>query len=120
MEKRIAERKLSRVKNTTPTYSADQYAGVYSAEMYGKIKVENEAGSLKLDFEHSPLLSATLTHWHYDTYKINWDRTHAWFDFGTVKFISDNNHKITGLEFDVPNNDIFFHELKVIKVKNHE
>jgi len=36
----------------------------------------------------------------------------AWFKHGTVKFNYDNNMKITGLDFDVPNDDIFFEELK--------
>jgi hypothetical protein len=31
--------------------------------------------------------------------------------------MTDNNLKVTGLEFDVPNNDIWFYELKPVKVR---
>ena len=79
------------------------------------MKLEN--GKLRLYFEHTPELSATLEHWHYDVWNINWDKTHAWFSFGTVKFNMTNNLEITGLEFDVPNDDIFFEELKPVKVE---
>ena len=44
-------------------------------------------------------------------------KKHAWFNFGTVKFNTDNNMEITGIDFDVPNDDIFFEELKPYKLK---
>ncbi len=50
-------------------------------------------------------------------WKIIWDRKQAWFSFGTVKFNMTNNLSITGMDFDVPNNDIFFEELKPRKVQ---
>ena len=64
-----------------------------------------------MEFEDAPLLGADLEHWHYDTYEIAWDEEHAWFDFGTVSFSKSNNMEVEGLSFDVPNYDIFFHEL---------
>lgn len=73
--------------------------------------------NLKLTFSHSPLLSATLTHWHYDVWKINWDYPQAWFSFGTIKINTDNNQKVTGFDFDVPNDDFFFHEMKPYKIR---
>jgi hypothetical protein len=72
---------------------------------------------LRMEFEHSPYLAATLTHWHYDVWEIQWDKKHAWFDFGTVRFNLDNNLEVTGMDFDVPNNDIFFEELKPYRVR---
>ena len=73
---------------------------------------------LKMDFEHSPRLSASLSHWHYDVWEIKWDYEHAWFSFGTVKFHTDNNMKVAGIDFEVPNDDIFFEELKPKKITN--
>ena len=70
---------------------------------------------LKLKFEYSPDLAAELTHWHYDVWKINWEKPQAWFNFGTIKFNLDNNLQISGFDFDVPNDDIFFEELKPYK-----
>ncbi|MCK5729516.1 MAG: DUF3471 domain-containing protein, partial [Draconibacterium sp.] len=90
----------------------EKYAGNYNAEIYGNIEVKLEDSKLRIYFEHTPDLSATLEHWHYDVWEINWDKTHAWFNFGTVKFNMTNNLKITGMDFDVPNDDIFFEELK--------
>lgn len=114
---RIEDRKKARVLNTKPLLSPEACAGTYVSDNYGKITVKQEAGKLKLRFEHSPDLGATLEHWHYDVWELKWDNPEvlAWFSFGTVKFGVDNNNKVTGLIFDVPNDDIFFEELKVRK-----
>jgi len=114
---RVSDRKQKRVLNTKPSVSIENYTGVYKSDIYGKITIRQEANQLKMEFEHSPDLSATLSHWHYDVWKINWDQKHAWFDFGTVKFNTDNNLEIIGIDFDVPNDDIFFEELKPYKLK---
>jgi hypothetical protein len=39
----------------------------------------------------------------------------AWFEHGTIKFNYDNNMNVLGLEYDVPNDDIFFEEIKALK-----
>ncbi len=113
---RIAKREAKRVTGTKPSLPLEKYAGIYNAPIYGKIVVKTENGQLRLYFEHTPELSATLEHWHYDVWKINWDKTQAWFTFGTVKFNMTNNLEITGMDFDVPNDDIFFEELKPVKM----
>ena len=115
-DKRISERINKRILNTKPTLSPENYAGSYFSSIYGNIEVKNENDDLRIYFEHTPELSATLEHWHYDVWKINWDKTHAWFNFGTVKFNLNNNLEVTGIDFDVPNDDIFFEELKPKKV----
>lgn len=114
---RISSRKASRVLNTKPSVTEEKMSGIYKSDIYGEIQVVKKAGVLKLNFEHSPYLSATLKHWHYDVWEIIWDNKHAWFDFGTVGFKTDNNLNVTGLDFDVPNDDIFFEELKPYKIK---
>jgi CubicO group peptidase (beta-lactamase class C family) len=115
---RIASRREKRVPDTRPSLDLEDYAGTYQSDIYGEIRVSLEAGSLRLAFEHSPELSATLEHWHYDVWEIKWDREQAWFSFGTLKFNMDNNLEVTGMDFDVPNNDIFFEELKPYRVKS--
>ena len=114
-DKRIAGRIEKQVKGTNPSLPLEKYAGNYNSLIYGKIEVIPENGKLRLYFEHTPDLSATLEHWHYDVWKINWDKTQAWFTFGTVKFNTNNNLEITGMDFDVPNDDIFFEELKAVR-----
>lgn len=114
---RIASRKKKQAKNTIPSLPIEKFAGKYKSAIYGDIDVKLENSKLRIYFEHTPDLSATLEHWHYDVWKINWDKTHAWFSFGTVKFNLTNNLDITGIDFDVPNNDIFFEELKPLRVE---
>lgn len=115
---RIEKIKESRISGTKPSLNIDSYTGTYKSDIYGNIFVRNDNGELILEFEHSPELSAKLKHWHFDVWEIIWDYQHAWFDFGTLNFITDNNMKITGLEFEVPNNDIFFDELKPYKISD--
>ena len=113
---RIPNRKVARVADTKPSLELEQYAGKYLADIYGEVNVELVKGELRLTFEQSKALSATLKHWHYDVWEIVWDERHAWFSFGTVQFNMDNNLKIERMTFDVPNDDIFFEELKPIRV----
>ncbi|RED91895.1 serine hydrolase [Marinoscillum furvescens] len=115
--KPITQSKKKRKKKTEPTHAPEYYAGTYSSGMHGNVKISSQESSLRMEFENAPALSATLTHWHYDIWQINWDETHAWFDFGTVQFLLDNNLKPIGLKFDVPNHDIFFDEVDLKKIK---
>lgn len=114
---RVEWRVNARVTGTEPTVAVDQFKGKYHADMYGDINIGGQGEELTLTFAPAPELSATLTHWHYNTYKINWNEEHAWFSFGTVQFVLNNNQQVISIEFDVPNDDIFFEEIKAIKVK---
>jgi CubicO group peptidase (beta-lactamase class C family) len=108
--------KDARLPNTKPTFDLSKYAGTYHTDMHGPIHIVYDGAGLFMNFENAPALTANLEHWHYDTWEIKWDNVHAWFDFGTIQFHHDNNMDIIGFEFDVPNYDIFFDELKVRKV----
>ena len=114
---RISSRKEKRVLGTSSSVEMKEYTGIYQSDIYGEISISLESDQLRMEFEHSPYLSATLNHWHYDVWEIKWDNKHAWFNFGTVKFNMDNNLQVTGMDFDVPNNDIFFEELKPYRVE---
>ena len=116
-DSRIAEIKKAKVTSTKTSVSPSKYIGTYSSEIYGKIEVKDEKGKMRLYFEEAPRLAATLIHWHYDTYEIVWDEKHAWFDFGTLQFLLNNKLEITGMDFNVPNDDFFFEELKPVKDK---
>jgi hypothetical protein len=119
VDTRIADRKKLRVEGTTPTLSREKIAGEYIADAYGKISIVDEAGSLKIHFEHTPDLDAVLSHWNYDVYELKWDHPEVlpWFTFGTVKFETDNNGSVLGISFDVPNDDFWFDELNAKKKK---
>jgi CubicO group peptidase (beta-lactamase class C family) len=116
---RIEERKKARVTNTKPSVDISKYVGEYLAAAYGKIYVTNDGGKFRIRFEHTPDLSATLEHWHYDVWKMTWEKSDplTWFQHATVKFELDNNNNVTGLSFDIPNDDFWFDELKSQKVK---
>ena len=117
---RISDRKNKRVQNTKPAISKEDFVGDYRSDLYGDITITEKDNKLKLEFSHSPLLSATLTHWHYDVWEIHWDHPQAWFSFGTIKFNTDNNLNVLGFDFDVPNDDFFFEELKPYKIKTKD
>lgn len=112
----VENRKKARVMGTHPSLDLEKYAGLYRSKLYGDIRISRDgADGLKIDFVPAPGLSATLTHWHFDTFEINWKEPQAWFDFGTVQFILDNSANVKELQFDVPNGDIFFEEIKAVK-----
>lgn len=115
-QKRREQRIQAKVHGTSPFKSSPELAGLYRCPMYGEIHVRKEQDGLYLDFADAPDLNARLSHWHYDTYRLEWLQTHAWFDFGTVQFKTDNNGRVTELLFDVPNDDIFFEEIKAKRV----
>jgi CubicO group peptidase (beta-lactamase class C family) len=116
---RIEDRKKARVLNTKPTAPIESFVGTYRNESYGDLVVKKEGEKLTIDFAHTPDLAATLEHWHYNTWELKWKNAEmlAWFTFGTVKFEVDNNNAVTGISFDVPNDDMWFYELNGKKVK---
>lgn len=118
MYDRIDDIKSKQVKGTKPSLNANGYLGIFYSPMYGDIYVKQGENGLRLEFSHAPLLSASLEHWHYDTFEVKWDQEHAWFGFGTVQFNFDAQRNITGILIDVPNNDIFFDELILEKVNS--
>jgi CubicO group peptidase (beta-lactamase class C family) len=65
-----------RVAGTRPSLPPARYAGTYRHPLYGDvlIRLEDrpEGGGLRLVF--GPLLQGRLEHWHYDTFRVRWDR----------------------------------------------
>lgn len=115
-QEKFVNPQASRVTGTSPTLTEAAMIGTYADPLFGKfIVAKNAAGKLELRFDQSPSLNATLSHWHYDTWKLEWNEPHAWFDFGTVKFVTNNRQEVTGLQFDVPNDDIFFEEFRAVR-----
>jgi len=115
---RIPSRVAARVQNTTPTLAPGQMSGVYRCPMYGDIRLLTKKDTLYLEFSHTPSFSCRLSHWHYNTWKMEWLEPQAWFGYATVKIVTDPNNNPVSLEFDVPNDDIFFHEIKAKKIEN--
>ena len=114
---RIAHRKEKRALNTQPTVTREQMTGTYQSDLCGRMTIREHNGELLLEFEQSALMAARLTHWHHDVWEIHWDHPQAFFSFGTLKINTDNNRNVIGFDFDVPNDDFFFEELKPYRVK---
>jgi CubicO group peptidase (beta-lactamase class C family) len=115
-KQRVEKRIKAREVGTKPTVAMEAFIGNYYDPMYGAVSISQENDNLVIDFAPAPQLKADLSHWHYNTFKLEWRETHAWFDFGTIKFVLDNNQQVEGIEFDVPNDDIFFHEIHLQKM----
>jgi hypothetical protein len=113
---RIKQRTDARQLGTIPSMTVQEISGLYRCPMFGDIRILEEKDDLYIDFVSSPGLKAKLTHWHYDTYQIEWLEEQAWFGFGTVQIQKDNNGKPSRLLFDVPNDDIFFEEINAVRV----
>lgn len=110
-DRRLDEHRGARKPGTLPTLAVADMAGTYHDPLYGEVVVLERDGVFRLEFPRAIRLGATLTHWQDDTWQINWDERHAWFDFGTVTFTIDDDGQVDGLEFSVPNDDIFFEEI---------
>lgn len=113
---RIKERTDAHILGTQPSMSNVVISGVYRCPLYGDIRIQEESGNLTIDFVNAPALKANLSHWQYDTYRMDWVEEQAWFEFGTVQIQKDNSGHPSGLLFDVPNDDIFFEEIKAVRV----
>jgi len=104
-----------RVDGTSPSLSLEGYTGTYGGPMYGDATIGLEGGGLVLRLLPNPDLVADLTHLHHDTFLIEWRNTFAWFGTGAATFLLDPYGEVTEVRLDVPNDDLWFHELELIK-----
>ena len=104
-----------RIMGTKPSLDLQQYAGMYQSDLYGEIQVTLEKGALVLKSLPNPDMTGDLTHWHFDTFHIEWRKEFAWFGSGKVQFILDNTGKPAKLELDIPNEDFLFSELELTR-----
>ncbi len=110
------ELKANRVKGTKPSLNLEEYAGTYGGEMYGDAEVVFEKGELKINFLPTPLFKGTLTHWHYDIFRIKLTDVPS-LPEGTVQFIIGTDGKVEEMKIVIPNPDFYFTELE-FKKKN--
>jgi hypothetical protein len=103
----------NRVNGTRPSLAPARYAGTYGGDLYGDATVSVEDGGLVLRLLPNPDLVADLEHLHYDTFLIRWRKELAWFGKGAATFVVDGAGQATELRLDVPNDDLWFHELEL-------
>jgi CubicO group peptidase (beta-lactamase class C family) len=114
---RIKKRLTKVVENSTPSHPLGEYAAKFRCPMYGEASVALEGEGLVLRLEPYPALVADLEHLHYDTFIIRWRNEFAWFEGGTAHFVCDSQGRFVRLELDVPNDDLWFHELQLSRIE---
>jgi hypothetical protein len=102
-----------RIEGTSATLSLTSYAGTYGGALYGDAEVTVEGDHLVLRLLPNPDLVADLQHLHYDTFGVRWRTELAWFGKGTAHFAIDAAGHVSEVKLDVPNDDLWFHELEL-------
>ncbi|NCD69609.1 serine hydrolase [Mucilaginibacter agri] len=74
-----------RVMGTKPSLPLSDYASKYTDPLYGEVNVKVDKDSLVVDINH--ILTATVTHWHYDTFVGNY--SNIAYGKGGVSFTLD-------------------------------
>jgi CubicO group peptidase (beta-lactamase class C family) len=117
-EKKDAPVQISKIPKTKPSLEIQKYAGKYSDKMYGDILINyTERGGLEISFSHSPIFTGKLEHWHFDTFKIDWNDIRVPDGFLTFNF--NSKREILGFSIDQENLlDVDFGELNILKNKN--
>lgn len=103
------------VADTRPSLQLSAYTGTYSGPMYGDAAVSLEDGGLVLRLLPNPELVADLRHLQFDTFVIEWRRPWPWFGSGVAQFVLTPAGQVGELRLDVPNEDLWFHELELLK-----
>ncbi|MEM6782821.1 MAG: serine hydrolase [Bacteroidota bacterium] len=101
--------------DTPPTLALADYAASFESDLYGGATVDFEEVGLVLRFHASDLI-ADLTHLHGDVFRLDWREAYAWYGPGNVQFVLNPANEIEELRLDVPNDDLWFYELKLMRV----
>jgi CubicO group peptidase (beta-lactamase class C family) len=107
-----------KIKDAKPSLEIKKYAGKYTDKMYGDILINyTTSGELEISFSHSTVFKGKLEHWHFDTFKINWNDIRVPDGFLTFNF--NSKREILGFSIDQANLlDVDFGELNILKNKN--
>ena len=85
-----------RMSNTNPSRSLEEYAGKYTSPLYGELEIT--LADKKLLFNTNNFLKATLTHWHYDTFRGMFDKD--WYGNALASFSLNATGKIEKVNFE--------------------
>lgn len=88
-EARRKAQEARRVTGTRPTLPIERYVGTYADSLYGEVSIRMANGALVLS--RSPLLTGTLEHWHYDTFRIRWNARYLGTDMLIFRLGVDGN-----------------------------
>lgn len=82
------------VTGTSPSHPAAEFAGIYRHEAYGDFVVTEESGSLMLHYSRDRI--GELTHWHFNTFRIDWRYPTASDSF--ITFELDHQARVKGAD----------------------
>ena len=86
----------ARVQGTSPL-PLDHYAGTYTDDMYGDVTITVEGGALTIRSSWDPNLAGTMSHWHYNVFRID-ARPEARLTAGPfVRFEADEQARVSSL-----------------------
>ena len=71
-----------RITGTKPTLPLTRYVGSYADSLYGEATVRSAGDGLRL---RVGTIEGALEHWHYDTFRVRWDR--RWLGGELVTFV---------------------------------
>ncbi|MEM8681168.1 MAG: serine hydrolase [Planctomycetota bacterium] len=108
---RIASQVTPVTTDSQPSKPLEAFVGSYQDAMYGEATIALEEDRLVLRLVPFPALVADLEHLHYDTFVVRWRNQFAWFEEGTCTFSLDDAGRVTSFVMQVPNDDLWFHEL---------
>jgi CubicO group peptidase (beta-lactamase class C family) len=55
-----------------PSLPLERYAGTFADAWYGEAAITHADGRLTMDFKQTPGMTGALTHWQYDTFRVDW------------------------------------------------
>lgn len=85
-----------RIIGTKPSLPLESYNGLYRDELYGEVKVERINDQLRVNINDTQM--ASLSHWHYDTFRGDFEKN--WFGKLTATFQLDNLGNIESIDLD--------------------
>lgn len=85
-----------RIRGTSPSHKPDGYAGKYTNEMFGEMKISVEGGSPVIRYRKA--FVGDLRHWHHDTFQIIWRNELFGKTYCTFSLDSDGKVKDCNVE----------------------
>ena len=107
----------NRAKKTKPSLKLENYTGIYGGDLYGNAEIKYVNNQLEINFIPTPVFSAVLNHWHYDTFELVF-KDYPSLPHGKVQFILDTEGKVSEFTVNVPNPDFDFRELEFKKLED--
>jgi CubicO group peptidase (beta-lactamase class C family) len=94
-EKRIKDIEAQRVSSTRSSLPIEAYAGTYKDPLYGDVVISADQNRLVVIANNH--IQATLSHWHYDTFRGWFDK--KWYGKASLTFSLGANGKVAKVNF---------------------